>query len=100
MKILELSGNESEPIKCSKIGRGASKLRWLLDLSSRNTTVDFYLSTRKNRTFSKVDSNEKYIKHFNPKKTTYVIIHGWLSNANETWINNMKDALLDLVILF
>ncbi|XP_077294596.1 phospholipase A1-like [Arctopsyche grandis] len=88
-----------EPVKCSRIGRAASKLKWLLDFSSeRNSTVDFFLSTRKNRTAALITNealDRKIIKHFHPKKTTYVIVHGWLSNASASWVVDMKEALLD-----
>lgn len=37
------------------------------------------------------------LNYFDPVKKTYIVIHGFWSNGNASWVNELKDAILDTV---
>ncbi|XP_022097181.1 pancreatic lipase-related protein 2-like [Acanthaster planci] len=60
----------------------------------------FTLHTRGNRdapaTLNRTDGAERsWRRHFNAKRRTVVIIHGWGETDNKAWVKELKDALLD-----
>lgn len=60
--------------------------------------VSFLLHTRHNKNIYELLTNDAIdIKrsHFNETKETKFIIHGYRDDGRETWVTNMKDALLD-----
>ena len=62
--------------------------------------VNFYLSTNKQRTQTKVGpENWAALKSsgFDPSLKTFIIIHGYKSGGTKPWVLEMKDKLLDTV---
>jgi len=62
--------------------------------------VSFYLYTRDHpeRYYIKVGPNlDTSSSPFDPSKQTFFLTHGFLNSGNETWMANLKDALLSKV---
>ncbi|CAH2102769.1 unnamed protein product [Euphydryas editha] len=59
----------------------------------------YWLFTRRNRGSRQVlingNANSIRNSNYNGNRPTKVITHGWISNGNEGWINQIKDAFLD-----
>lgn len=44
------------------------------------------------------DPNWKLLRiNFDPSKKTYLIIHGFMSTGNKSWVINLKNAILETV---
>lgn len=66
-----------------------------------NFSVTFSIATEKGRDpleieSLRVESLEEF-NHFDPLKKTYLIIHGFWSNGNVSWVKEMTEAILDTV---
>ncbi|XP_011259268.1 pancreatic triacylglycerol lipase-like [Camponotus floridanus] len=88
-------------VDCFGLGKTvATTLEWFFRSEPNGSNaldVRFYLSSRKQPYRVEVILGEQFgleWTNFNIERRTVMIVHGFLSNGNETWINNMEKALL------
>ena len=84
----------------------AMQLESLLKKNANGTKAQnarFYMSSRKKPRKVEVMIGKQFgleWTDFDIKRNTAVIVHGFLSNGNETWIKDMTNAYLTLVRFF
>lgn len=102
--VATVASEENHRITCNDLKSikaiGAIFVEWFSSDKTKLIDVKFKLSTndyRKPVEIDLVDWSQLKCSQFDPSKRTYVIIHGYLSNAQKDWVLQMKDALLDNV---
>ncbi|XP_077293929.1 phospholipase A1-like [Arctopsyche grandis] len=86
---------------CFGLGNYTSKLKWILDLKPQHSSelnVEFYFRNKRLKNRVQVFPGEQFgteWTYYNPKKPTILIVHGFLSYSNASWVLNMTKAFLD-----
>lgn len=100
-----IRSQENEEVDCFGLGRGlATILEWLFLINPNRTNVlnvQFLLSSRRQPHRVQVIIGEQFgleWTDFQIERRTIVIVHGFLSNSQQSWINEMEKAFLQWVI--
>lgn len=62
-----------------------------------NPTFTLYTKNNIDNGISLLFSDLSTLAHFNPSKSTFIIIHGYRSNGDSDWVKHMTSSLLDKV---
>nr|XP_034300155.1 uncharacterized protein LOC105322194 isoform X1 [Crassostrea gigas] len=60
-----------------------------------NPTFTLYTKNNIDNGISLLFSDLSTLAHFNPSKSTFIIIHGYRSNGDSDWVKHMTSSLLD-----
>ena len=101
----QIRSQENQEVDCFGMGRGlATILEWLFLINPNRTNalnVQFLLSSRRQPHRVQVVLGEQFgleWTDFQIERRTIVIVHGFLSNGQQSWINEMEKAFLQWVI--
>jgi len=96
--------SQNAQVDCFGLGKTvATTLEWFFRSKPNGSDaldVRFYLSSRKQPYRVEVILGEQFgleWTNFSIERRTVMIVHGFLSHGNETWISNMEKALLQWV---
>ncbi|GBP13003.1 hypothetical protein EVAR_79337_1 [Eumeta japonica] len=94
-----------DEVDCFGLGSVTNQLRWILNLSpdsSEKVNVHYYFSSRKQQTRVQVMAGQQFGLEwvdFSPlSRRTVVIVHGFMSHSNASWVNDLTRAFLLWVI--
>ncbi|XP_043529865.1 inactive pancreatic lipase-related protein 1-like isoform X2 [Frieseomelitta varia] len=97
----QIRSQENQEVDCFGMGRGlATILEWLFLINPNRTNtlnVQFLLSSRRQPHRVQVVLGEQFgleWTDFQIERRTIVIVHGFLSNGQQSWINEMEKAFL------
>ena len=103
----QMLSKENQEVDCFGLGRGlATILEWLFLINPNGTNalnVQFLLSSRRQPHRVQVVIGKQFgleWTDFQIERRTIVIVHGFLSNGQQSWINEMEKAFLQWVITF
>lgn len=90
-----------DQVDCFGLGSLTEQLPWLFNMApdtSEKVNTHFYFTSRKQPSRVQVLPGEQFGLEwvdFNPKRRTVVIIHGFMSHSNASWVHDMTRAFLE-----
>jgi len=101
----DISENEEETqVDCFGLGSGVARILEKILRSNPNGSdaldVRFFLTSREHPHPAQVVLGDQFgleWTDFKIERRTIIIVHGFLSNGQETWVNNLEKALLGWV---
>ncbi|XP_014360517.2 pancreatic triacylglycerol lipase [Papilio machaon] len=88
---------ESEEVDCFGLGSFASQLINMRPDTSENINTHFYFSSRQNPNRVQVFPGDQFGLEwvdFKPNRRTIMIVHGFMSHSNASWVTAMTNAFL------
>ncbi|CAG9107374.1 unnamed protein product [Plutella xylostella] len=87
-------------VDCFGLGPLARQLRWFVDMrpdSKQTVNTHYYFMSRSRRKRVQVLAGEQFGLEwvdFDPQRKTVLIVHGFMSHSNASWVNDMAAAFL------